>query len=356
LSFFYLLSCRLWRLIKFFLFLMSAETAHRFVLFFLRKQNHRLQRNRRVPQIPEVHKRSLWGQFYSNPVGLAAGFDKGEVLVPVLFELGFGFIEIGTVTPRPQEGNQRPRLFRLKEYQALINRMGFNNPGAQAVAQRLRNVPQRVGPLWLNIGKNKDTPLSAATDDYVSAMQTLYLVADAFVINVSSPNTLGLRNLQSATLLSPLLENLRAEAHSLAQKFGVAERPLLLKISPDIADDDLPDIVILAKKFNFNGIIATNTTITRPVSHHLCHEEGGFSGPALRPRSYEVLRSLRALIESDRSLTLVSVGGITSTEDIRERLTVGASLVELYTHLIYRGPESVKLLLQQLKNAKIKSA
>jgi dihydroorotate dehydrogenase len=336
----------MWKFLRRLLFWLDAERAHGVAVAWLRLRSRWL---RLRPRRPRPTALTALGQSFANPLGLAAGFDKGYVVPEALFELGFGFVEIGTITPRPQLGNEKPRLFRLPQHQALINRMGFNNPGADAVAARMARVRHRAGPVWLNIGKNKDTPAADAADDYVRALRTLYPHGDAFVINVSSPNTPGLRDLQAEAALRPLLTAITGAAAELG-----GARPLLLKIAPDLADDALPGIVELAVELGLSGLIATNTTIARPVTHPLSGEAGGFSGPALRPRATEVLQQLSAAAKG--RLLLVGVGGVGSAADVREKLTAGATLVQLYTSLIYGGPAHVKNILHELSQAAPTSA
>lgn len=281
-------------------------------------------------RIPERDPITLWGQRYANRFGIAAGFDKGDVVAKALFALGFGFVEIGTITPRPQPGNPRPRLFRLKAHQALVNRMGFNNLGAQVVAQRLAKLGKLAGPVWINLGKNKDTPNERAADDYVAALRVLQPHGDVFVVNVSSPNTPGLRDLQAEDALRPLLTRVVAEAKG---------KPVLLKLAPDLADNALPGLVKLAREVGLSGLIATNTTIARPVPSN---EAGGLSGAPLRARANDVMKLLH---QTDDTLVLVGVGGVMNAEDFAERRAAGATLVQGYTGFIYGGPGWVRRVL-----------
>ncbi len=299
---------------------MPAELAHGLAAVVLRFLSRLLPR-----RAPPVHDPiELWGKKYRNRLGLAAGFDKGAVYGNALFRLGFGFVEIGTVTPRPQSGNPKPRLFRLPRSRALINRMGFNNPGADAVAARLARWKNRAGPVWINVGKNKDTPAERAADDYASAVRTLAAEADVFVINVSSPNTPGLRDLQSESALRPIAERVLAEARG---------KPVLLKLAPDLADDAFAGIVALARQVGLAGLIATNTTIARPVSES--SEAGGLSGAPLKPRALDVLKTIHAIAPD---FFLVGVGGVSTHEDFMERRAAGATLVQGYTAFVYGGP------------------
>jgi dihydroorotate dehydrogenase len=291
-----------------------------------------------APRDP-VLRVSAFGRELPGPLGLAAGFDKDAVGVCALGALGFAFVEIGTVTAEPQPGNPRPRLFRLPADRALINRMGFNNHGAAAVAGRLRSTPLagREVVVGANIGKTKVTPQSAAAADYAQSARLLTPSADYLVINVSSPNTPGLRDLQAVGELRPLI----AAVQAASQSAGRGNIPLLVKIAPDLADEDLDAVADLALELGLAGIIATNTTISRD---HLTSSAaqiatagaGGLSGPPLRPRALHVLRRLRARV-GDR-LVLVAAGGIETPDDAWERIRAGATLLEGYTAFIYGGP------------------
>jgi dihydroorotate dehydrogenase len=282
------------------------------------------------------------GLTFPNALGLAAGFDKNGVGIDALAGLGFGHVEIGTVTGEPQPGNPQPRLFRLVNDRAIVNRMGFNNDGAEVVAQRLAaRGRRRGGPvLGINIGKTKVVPeddQAAVEADYGKSTLLLAPYADYLVVNVSSPNTPGLRDLQSVERLRPLLEHVRRTADEVTE----ARVPLLVKIAPDLADDDVLAVADMALAIGLDGIIATNTTIARDGLRAHPHElaeigAGGLSGAPLRARSLDVLRLLRARV-GDR-MTLIGVGGITSVEDARERLAAGADLLQGYTAFIYEGP------------------
>ncbi|MGN9843877.1 quinone-dependent dihydroorotate dehydrogenase [Nonomuraea sp. H19] len=268
---------------------------------------------------------TAFGVHFPGPLGLAAGFDKDAACAEAVAALGFGHVEVGTITAHAQPGNPRPRLFRLVRQHAVINRMGFNNAGAVAAARRLRRprgVPVVVG---VNIGKTKVVPESQATADYVASAKELAPLADYLVVNVSSPNTPGLRNLQAVSLLRPLLTAVKEVADSTPRR-----APLLVKIAPDLADEDVDAVADLALELGLDGIIATNTTIRHGG------ETGGLSGRPLKGRSVEVLRRLRARV-GDR-LTLVSVGGVEDADDVWERLLAGATLVQGYTGWIYGGP------------------
>ncbi len=277
---------------------------------------------------------SALGLHFPHPVGLAAGFDKNATAYEALSALGFGFVEVGTVTADPQPGNPKPRLFRLPRDRALINRMGFNNLGARAVAGRLR-VPRSV-PIGVNIGKTKLVAEDAAVDDYVASTRLLGPLADYLVVNVSSPNTPGLRSFQAAARLGPLLRAVRAELAASGRPC-----PLLVKIAPDLADSEIDAVADLALELKLDGIIATNTTTSRSglrseaESVEACGA-GGLSGAILKARSLEVLRRLHQRVGN--RVTLISVGGVETADDVWARLCAGASLVQLYTGFVYGGP------------------
>ena len=281
-------------------------------------------------------EREVFGLKFKNPVGLAAGFDKDAKLYRELSSLGFGFIEIGTVTPKPQPGNEKKRLFRLKEDSAIINRMGFNNEGVEATVQRLKkNKNVLIGG---NIGKNKVTPNENAVDDYVYSFEALFDHVNYFVVNVSSPNTPNLRELQDKEPLKNLLNTL--------QKLNdekTSPKPILLKIAPDLTDEQLLDIIEIVKETKIAGVIATNTTISREgLKSENKNELGGLSGKPLTNRSTEVIRFLSE--KSNRAFPIIGVGGIHTADDAIEKLKAGASLVQLYTGFIYEGPALIKAI------------
>ena len=321
------------------LFHLDPERAHHLTLWVLTRLTRapslqRLMQQFRPLDHPVLHTRVV-GLHFPNPVGLAAGFDKNGVAVSAFPVLGFGSVEVGTVTPRPQHGNPLPRLFRLPADAAVVNRMGFNNDGADAVVARLRAMPRRV-PVGVNLGKNADTPLERALDDYRGGLERLYDVADYVVINVSSPNTPGLRELQTHSRLCELLRSLQASNHALARVRSVRPRPLMVKIAPDLEPGALDDIVEAVQNCALDGIIATNTTIARTGLSTATHETGGLSGRPLRQRSTEVIRYLSAHVHG--RIPIIGVGGIFSAADAYEKICAGASLVQLYTGLIYQGP------------------
>ncbi len=300
------------------LFRLDPETAHSLAMRALRF----------VPGV-QVHdpilRQDLFGRTFPNPIGLAAGLDKDGEHVGDWERLGFGFVEVGTVTPRPQVGNPRPRLFRLPADQALINRMGFNNQGAEALGNRLRGTKVTI-PIGVNIGKQKETPLDNAPEDYAECVRLLDFAPAYFAINVSSPNTPGLRELQDASLLADIIDAVRA----------VTKAPLFVKIAPDLTWEQIDAVITLAMDKKLQGIIATNTTIARDGLVTPIAEEGGLSGRPLRSRSTEVIRHIRA---ASKDLTLIGVGGVSSPEEALEKLLAGASLVQLYTGIVYEGPE-----------------
>ncbi len=279
-------------------------------------------------------EQDIFGLKFPNPVGLAAGFDKDAKLYKELSNFGFGFIEIGTVTPKPQPGNDKPRLFRLKEDSAIINRMGFNNGGVEEAVQRLKsNTNVLIGG---NIGKNKVTPNEEAVNDYIICFEALFDYVDYFVVNVSSPNTPNLRALQEKKPLTDLLQTLQDRNNSKQKR-----KPILLKIAPDLTDEQLLDIIEIVSATEIDGVIATNTTISREgISSENKKEMGGLSGKPLSKRATEVIRFLSE--KSNKAFPIIGVGGIHSAEDALEKLDAGASLVQLYTGFIYEGPGLIK--------------
>ena len=326
----------MYALIRPLLFMLSPERAHKVTFALLEVAKHvpgvlAMVGGKRPPSAAAVE---VMGLEFPGPVGLAAGMDKDAKHVDALARIGFGHVEIGTVTPLPQAGNDRPRLFRLKADRALINRMGFNNEGALAAAARLK---QRVPGIIVggNIGKNKVTPNEQAVDDYVKCFEALHSVVDYFVVNVSSPNTPGLRALQEK---GPLLEILSRLS---ALNVAMGRRPLLLKIAPDLTQEQLDDVVSVVKESGINGVVATNTTVSRERLKATSAEldkigAGGLSGAPVRARSTEVLRYLRARLP--KPFVLIGVGGIDSAEAAMEKLDAGADLVQVYTGLVYEGP------------------
>ncbi|MEZ4740487.1 MAG: quinone-dependent dihydroorotate dehydrogenase [Flavobacteriales bacterium] len=323
------------------LFRLKPERAHHFTFGTLEFVKHvpgalaLMGAKRPTPSVAV----KLMGLEFPGPVGLAAGMDKNAEHIDALSRLGFGFIEIGTLTPRPQAGNDRPRLFRLPQDRALINRMGFNNGGVQAAVERLKRRPTGV-IVGGNIGKNKDTPNEQAIDDYVSCFTTLYPFVDYFVVNVSSPNTPGLRALQDKGPLLEILHRLKELGRTLVGT-STPERPILLKIAPDLSDEQLDDVIAVVKESGIQGVVATNTTISRTGLRTSAERveqigAGGLSGAPVRERSTAVVRYLRERLP--RPVVIIGVGGIDSAEAAIEKLQAGADLVQVYTGLIYEGP------------------
>ncbi|MGB1281734.1 MAG: quinone-dependent dihydroorotate dehydrogenase [Schleiferiaceae bacterium] len=334
-------------LIRPLLFLMNAEQAHHFTFKTLKV----------LFQIPGVkaitslffgslkgREKQVMGLHFKNPVGLAAGFDKDAKLYNELSAFGFGFIEVGTLTPKPQDGNPQPRLFRIVEDEAVINRMGFNNGGLDAAALRLAKKKTDI-IIGGNIGKNKVTPNDVATSDYIKGVEALHDVVDYFVVNVSSPNTPNLRELQEKEPLKALLKEVKAKNEELGAK------PLMLKIAPDLTDGQLDDIVGIVNELKLSGIVATNTTISR-AGLKASQEKvaamgaGGLSGKILRERSTEVVRYLRNKLSED--IAIVAVGGIFTGKDAKEKLDAGADLVQVWTGFLYEGPAMVRRMLRSL--------
>jgi dihydroorotate dehydrogenase len=334
----------MYSLIKPFLFRINPEKAHH-LTFSLLKAVHFLPgfgflcRMRYKIDHPKLKKR-LFGLEFQNPVGLAAGMDKDAIAFNELGNFGFGFIEIGTVTPKPQPGNDKPRLFRLTRNEALINRMGFNNHGVRTAAEKLKKRKDKTLIVGGNIGKNKLTPNENAVDDYVICFNELFDVVDYFVVNVSSPNTPNLRDLQEKEPLTALLNTLQQLNRSKPKA-----KPILLKIAPDLTDSQLDDIIDIVRETKIEGVIATNTTISREGLDYSKDElenfgMGGLSGKPLTKRSTEVIRYLKQ--KSNNAFPVIGVGGIHSAGDAIEKIKAGADLVQLYTGFIYHGPKLIK--------------
>ncbi|MHB8872977.1 MAG: quinone-dependent dihydroorotate dehydrogenase [Myxococcaceae bacterium] len=335
----------MYRLLRALLFFLPAETAHHaglWVLSLLEGSVGLARLLRRRAGGGEGLAITVAGLKFPNPIGLAAGFDKDAQAVTGLFALGFGSVEVGTVTPRPQPGNEPPRLFRLPEHRALINRMGFNNQGAAEAAARLRELPWRPGPVGVNIGKNRDTPLGSAVDDYLACVDALGQAGDYLVVNASSPNTPGLRSLQEPEALFALLTAVRARLDRVAPG-----KPLFLKIAPDLALEAVDAIVDVALACRVDGLIATNTTVTRPLpGRPEDYPSGGLSGAPVRELSTTVIR--RAFLRSGGKLPIIGAGGVFTAEDAYEKILAGASLVQVYTGFVYEGPGLVRRLLRGL--------
>jgi len=321
------------------LFGLAPETAHHLTLRSLSA----LQRLGlvRPPQLADVTcSRTVMGLAFPNPVGLAAGLDKNGEYIDGLAALGFGFIEIGTVTPRPQPGNPPPRLFRLPERAALINRLGFNNDGVDQLVENVRRSSWR-GILGINIGKNFDTPVERAADDYLACLRKVYALASYVTVNISSPNTKGLRLLQETQQLDGLLAALRAEREALAARHG-KRVPLALKIAPDLDASQISAVADLLRKYGIDAVIATNTTVDRDTVAGVRHgdETGGLSGAPLTGKSTAVVAQLAR--ELGRDVPVIAVGGIMTVADAASKIAAGAVLVQLYTGLVYRGPRLVR--------------
>lgn len=330
----------MYKLIRFFLFLVDPERIHYFTFSFIRFI-HKIPGKRAIISAmyrvddPRL-KKTVFGIEFPNPVGLAAGFDKNAVLFDEFYSFGFGAVEIGTVTPMPQPGNEKPRLFRLPADQALINRMGFNNYGADSAAARLKFRKRGRPIIGGNIGKNKLTPNEDAGSDYLKCLRSLHDSVDYFTVNVSSPNTPGLRALQDKEPLMKILSDLKEENAKYTHP-----KPILLKIAPDLTNEQLDDIIEIVRVTKIEGVIATNTTISREgLTDPNKNEAGGLSGAPVTQRSTEVIRYLKT--QSGNAFPVIGVGGIMSVQDALDKLDAGADLIQLYTGFIYEGPALVK--------------
>ncbi len=343
--------CHMYRLIKPIFFKFDPEKVHHFVVKGLKWFNNYFPFGKNILRLSfGVNNKNLakevFGINFKNPVGLAAGFDKNAEYVAAMSNLGFGFIEVGTVTPLPQPGNDKPRMFRLPKDQALINRMGFNNKGLAVVAANLKLLKNKHPEIVVggNIGKNKITPNQDAVKDYIKCFDGLYNVVDYFVVNVSSPNTPGLRALQEKEPLKNILNTLQKRNLK-----NAITRPILLKIAPDLTIEQLNDIIEIVAETGIAGIIATNTTITRDnliSSTAATQQAGGLSGLPVKNRATEVIRYLAQ--KSDNAFPIIGVGGIHSAQDAKEKIEAGASLVQLYTGFIYQGPGLIKRICKAL--------
>jgi dihydroorotate dehydrogenase len=282
---------------------------------------------------------NVMGLEFTNPVGMAAGMDKNGEYIDALGSVGFGFIEVGTVTPRPQPGNPKPRVFRIEQAEAMINRLGFNNKGVDFLVQQVQKRKFK-GILGINIGKNFDTPNKKAVDDYLIGLEKVYPHADYITINISSPNTKNLRDLQDAEQLEGLLGTLNKKRLELADESGVRV-PLVVKVAPDLEDSQIPDIAEVVVRSEFDGLIATNTTISRKEVKGMRHagEQGGLSGAPVKDRANHVLAAFRAALPAE--IALIGTGGITRGEDAAEKIRLGADLVQFYTGFVYKGPDLV---------------
>jgi dihydroorotate dehydrogenase len=331
------------RFVRPLLFSIDAETAHRLTIGGLRVASHVDLALRALNSFqPPVKPKRLFGLNFPNPVGLAAGLDKNGVALPAWAALGFGFIEIGTVTAKAQPGNPKPRIFRFPEQNALINRLGFNNHGADIIARRLSKL-QRSGhwpdvPVGINIGKSMDTPLTGATEDYLHSFRLLREFADYIVLNLSSPNTPGLRELQGPDALSELLA-------AVAAKNLITRKPIVVKIAPDLSPEELQQILLTCEANKVAGIIATNTTIDHSSIPAAQDEEGGLSGAPLREKSTALVRA----IVKRSTIPVIASGGIMDADSARDKIEAGAQLLQIYTGLIYRGPGLLRDISRALK-------
>lgn len=330
------------RFVRPLLFALDPETAHHFTLALLRSAAHvDLALTALKTFQPPPKPKTVFGVTFPNPIGLAAGFDKNGVALPAWEALGFGFIEVGTVTARPQPGNPKPRIFRYPNQQALINRLGFNNDGADVIAERLRNLREsgrwpRV-PVGINIGKSRVTPLEESAADYRYSFQRLHPFADYVALNVSSPNTPGLRSLQARESLSILLRAIREENQ------GV-QKPILVKIAPDLHPDELKEIVVTCEENQVAGIIATNTTLDHSTISSNEDQAGGLSGAPLRERSTAFVRTITAR----STIPVIASGGIFDATSAREKIEAGAQLLQIYTGYVYRGPGLLREIVEGL--------
>ncbi len=338
-------------LIRLLLFRLDPETSHHLVLNILArvsKSQNLLNLLRRSSSASSVSMPvTVMGIEFPNPIGLAAGFDKHAVAFPAFAAMGFGCIELGTVTPTPQPGNPRPRLFRLTEDKAIINQMGFNSVGLEKFVHNISSAKSAV-PLGVNLGKNADTPIQQAGADYLAGLTRLYPFADYVTINVSSPNTPGLRELQNRRLLDTLLSELKQRQAELSEKHG-RYVPLALKIAPDLNDSDLGQIIELVSRHHIDAVIATNTTLERPKSlrSRMAAKPGGLSGQPLKSLSTSVIEKLFRHLQG--TIPIIGVGGIQTADDAWEKLTAGADLLQLYTGIIFQGPSVVANVLLGLE-------
>ena len=342
----------LYSLVRPMLFSMEPESAHHLTMPLLQRAST-LGLTRLLPVL-QADPRTVMGIDFPNPVGLAAGLDKDGAYIDGLAALGFGFLEIGTVTPRPQPGNPLPRMFRLPQARALINRMGFNNGGVDAFVANVQAsafYQQKRGVLGLNIGKNATTPIERAVDDYLICLEKVYPYASYVTVNISSPNTSNLRQLQGATELDGLLQQLKEQQRRLSERH-MRYVPIALKIAPDLQPEQIKVIAAALLRHEMDGVIATNTTVSRDAVRGMRHgeETGGLSGAPVSKTSTAVIRALKA--ELGDTLPIIGVGGILSADDAEEKMRAGASLVQLYTGLIYRGPALIGECAARLRNVR----
>lgn len=333
-----------------FLFGLDAETAHGAALGAM-EVAYRTGAGVLLARRPTPLPTRAFGLTFPNPVGLAAGLDKNGAHIDALLALGFGFVEVGTVTPRPQEGNPKPRMFRLPEHQAVINRLGFNNGGVDALVRNVEKAKRRHGLLGINIGKNKDTPNESAEQDYLLCLERVYPLADYVTVNISSPNTAGLRELQEEQALRRLVGTLREAQERLGALHG-KRVPMLVKIAPDLSDDDVEAAARVLGDLQVDGVIATNTTVSRIGIEGAPHanEAGGLSGKPLLGQATAVLRMMRTRLPE--SIPMIGVGGILSGADAAAKMAAGATLVQCYTGLVYRGPALVHECVEAMRRRK----
>jgi len=332
------------------LFAMDAERAHDLGLRAL-DVAWRSGAASLLSKVPAPLPTRAFGLDFANPVGLAAGLDKNGEHIDALMALGFGFVEIGTVTPRPQDGNPKPRMFRLPSQKAVINRLGFNNAGVDALVRNVERADRKGALLGINIGKNKDTPNDIADGDYMYCLSRVYQMADYVTVNISSPNTAGLRELQEEQTLRRLVGTLREEQERLGAKHG-RRIPMLVKIAPDLSDPDIEACARVLTEMEVDGVIATNTTVSRIAVEGVrgADEAGGLSGKPLMGRSTTVLRMMRTRLPE--SIPLVGVGGILSGADAVTKMAAGATLVQCYSGLVYRGPGLIKECVEAIRRRK----
>lgn len=332
----------LYPLLKPFIFALDAETAHETSLDLLNSFRYL------IPQQNTLKPVNVMGLDFPNPVGLAAGLDKNAEYLKGLSRLDFGFIEVGTVTPLAQAGNPKPRLFRLAEHRSIINRMGFNNKGVDYLLNNIQAMPDRNFILGINIGKNLSTPVEDALSDYCLALQQVYLAADYITVNISSPNTPGLRKLQTHQALRDLLKGISNCRKSLQDKHQ-CHRPIALKVAPDIDKEEIKSISELIVEYGVDALIATNTTLDRSLilDHKLAQEAGGLSGAALTEKARDILFQFQAQLKGE--IPIISVGGIESAKEAQLRLDLGASLIQVYSGFIYHGPSLIHQIAKSIK-------
>ena len=333
-----------------FLFGLDPERAHALGLSAL-ESAYRCGLNPLLAARPNPLPTKVLGLVFPNPVGLAAGLDKNGAHVDALLSLGFGFVEVGTVTPRPQPGNPKPRMVRLPQHRAIINRLGFNNDGVDALVRNVERAKRKHGLLGINIGRNKDTPNESAESDYLFCLERVYPLADYITVNISSPNTAGLRELQEEQALRRLVGTLREAQERLGAHHG-KRVPMLVKVAPDLSDDDIDAAGRVLGDLQVDGVIATNTTVSRIAvqDHPLARTAGGLSGAPLMDKSTAVLRMLRTRLPE--SIPLVGVGGIMTGADAAKKMAAGASLVQVYTGLVYRGPVLIGECVEAMRRRK----